>query len=149
MGKDAFSDWKIRISYQWLKYGSLGRKPSHKREMLHKQAKNYLLIQKSAEISRCEIRSLLDYDRGQCADSSYLKAWSPYSCNDHKHRRKHVPNSVLSNSDAGEHFDCNITSFTSILINCSVSSSSNDRSHHPRHVSSLVSSCIANLNQNC
>ena len=42
--------------------------------MLHKQAKNYLLIQKSAEISPCEIRSLLDYDRGQCAESSYLKA---------------------------------------------------------------------------
>ena len=38
--------------------------------MLHKQAKNYLLILKSVEISLCEIRSLLDYDRGQCADSS-------------------------------------------------------------------------------
>ena len=56
-----------------MKYGSLGRKASHKREMLHKHAKNYLLIKKSVEISPCEIRYLLDYDRGQCADSSYLK----------------------------------------------------------------------------
>ena len=28
---------------------------------------------KSAEISPCEIQSLLDYDRRQCAESSYLK----------------------------------------------------------------------------
>ena len=27
----------------------------------------------SAEISPCEIRSLLDYDKGQCTESSYLK----------------------------------------------------------------------------
>ena len=31
----------------------------------------YLL--KNAEISPCEIRVLIDYDRGQHADSSYLK----------------------------------------------------------------------------
>ena len=44
--------------------------------MLHEQAKNYLLIEKSAEIARREIGSLLDYDRGQCAKSSYLNdAW--------------------------------------------------------------------------
>ena len=36
---------------------------------------------------------------------------------------------------------------TGIVINCSVSSSCNDRSNHWRRVSSLVSSCIANLNQ--
>ena len=30
-----------RTSHQWLKYGLLGRKSSHKREMLHKQAKTY------------------------------------------------------------------------------------------------------------
>ena len=55
--------------------------------------------------------------------------------------------SVPSNFDAPEHFDYNIASFTSIVINCSVSCSCSDRSHHLRHVSSLVSSCIANLNQ--
>ena len=60
-----------------------------------------------------------------------LTAWSPYSCNDCKHRRKHVPNSVPSNFDVCGHFDCNIASFTSIVINGSVSSSCNDRSHHP------------------
>ena len=32
------------------------------------------------------------------------------------------------------------------MANCSVSSSCNDRSHHPRHVYSLVSSGMANLN---
>ena len=42
--------------------------------MLHKQAKNYLFIKKSEEMSPCEIRSLLDYDRGQCGDLSYLKS---------------------------------------------------------------------------
>ena len=42
--------------------------------MLHKQAKNLVLIQKSAEISPHEIRSLLEYERGQCAESSHLKA---------------------------------------------------------------------------
>ena len=40
--------------------------------MLQKQAKNYLFIKKGAEMSPCEIQSLLDYDRGQCAESSYL-----------------------------------------------------------------------------
>ena len=40
--------------------------------MLNKQAENYLLIQKSAEISPCEIRSLLEYDRCQCVEESYL-----------------------------------------------------------------------------
>ena len=38
-------------------------------------------------------------------------------------------------------------SFTSIVIDCSVSSNCNDRSNHRRHVSSLVSSLIANLNE--
>ena len=33
----------------------------------------YLFMRNSAEISPCEIRSLLDYDRGQCAKPSYLK----------------------------------------------------------------------------
>ena len=51
----------------------LSRIASHKREMLHKQTKNYLFIRESAEMSPCEIRSLLDYDRGQYAESSYLK----------------------------------------------------------------------------
>ena len=40
--------------------------------MLHKQFKTYLLIQNSAEISPSEFRSLLDYDMGQCAESSDL-----------------------------------------------------------------------------
>ena len=75
------------------------------------------------------------------------KAWSPYSCNGSKHRCKHVSDSVPSSFDTFEHFDYNIASFTSIVINCSVSSSCNDRSNHWRHVSSLVWSCIANLNQ--
>ena len=46
-----------------------------------------------------------------------------------------------------EHFDCNITSFTSIVINCSVLSSWNDRNHYPRQFFSLVSRDMANLNQ--
>ena len=76
------------------------------------------------------------------------KAWSPYSCNGRKHRCKHVSDSVPSSFDTREHFDYNIASLTGIVvINCSVSSSCNDRSNHWRHVSSLVSSCIANLNQ--
>ena len=74
------------------------------------------------------------------------KAWSPYSCNGRKHRRKHVSDSVPSSSDTREHFDYNITSSTGNVINCSVSSSCNDRSNQLRHVSSLVSSCIAKLN---
>ena len=45
-----------------------------------------------------------------------------------------------------EHFDNNIASLTGIVINCSISSSCNDRSNHWRHVSTHVSSCIANLN---
>ena len=71
-GKGCFPDSQIRISHQQLKYGSLGRKSSQKRKMLHKETKYYPLIQKSAETSPCEIRSLLDYDRGQCAESIYL-----------------------------------------------------------------------------
>ena len=60
---------------------SLGRKSSHKREMLHKQGKNYLFIKKSAEMSPCQIRSLLDYDSGQCAESSHLKwRFDLFSC---------------------------------------------------------------------
>ena len=46
---------------------------------------------------------------------------------------------VPSSSDTREHIGY-------IVINCSVSSSCNDRSNHWRHVSSLVSICIANLN---
>ena len=42
-------------------------------EIWFKQAKYCLSIHKSAEISPCEIQSLLDYDRSQCAESSYLK----------------------------------------------------------------------------
>ena len=59
----------------------------------------------------------------------------------------HASSSVLSNFDTLEHFDYGIGSFANIVINCSVSSSCNDPSHHSRHVSSLVSSCIANLNR--
>ena len=70
--------------------------------------------------------------------SGHYKAWSPYSCNGRKHRCKRISDPVLSNFDTREHFDYNIVSLTSIVMNCSVSS---------RHVSSLVSSCIANLNQ--
>ena len=51
---------------------------------------------------------------------------------------KHVPNSVPSNSDTPEPFDCNIESFSSIVINRSVSSSCSDRNRRPGHVSSLV-----------
>ena len=40
--------------------------------MLHKQAKNYLLIQKVQKYLHAKSDSLLDYDRGQCVDSSYL-----------------------------------------------------------------------------
>ena len=68
-------------------------------------------------------------------------------CNDRKDPHRYIPNSVPSNFDTDEHFDYNIPSFTSIAINCSVSSSCTDRSHHPRHVSSLVSSGMAKLNQ--
>ena len=57
------------------------------------------------------------------------KAWSPYSCNGRKHRCKHVSESVPSGSDTREHFDYNIASLTCIVINCSVSSSFNDRSN--------------------
>ena len=77
---------------------------------------------------------------------SLYKAWSPYSCNSHKHRRKHVSDSVPSSSDTCKHFDYNIASLTGIVINCSVSSSCNGCSNHWRRVSSLVSDCIANLN---
>ena len=41
--------------------------------MLHKEATNYLLIKESAEMPPCKIQYLVDYDRGQCDDSSYLK----------------------------------------------------------------------------
>ena len=75
------------------------------------------------------------------------EAWSPYCCNSRKHCCEHVPDSVPHNFDTREHFDYIIASFTGIVINCSVSSSCNDRSHHWKHVSSLVSSCIATLNQ--
>ena len=42
--------------------------------MLHKQVKGYLFIERIAKISLFEIRSLLNYDRGQCGESSYLDA---------------------------------------------------------------------------
>ena len=67
---------------------------------------------------------------GGCVHQEVFKAWSPYSCNGRKHRRKHVFESVPSSSDTREHFDYNIASFTGIVINCSVSSSCNDRSNH-------------------
>ena len=51
--------------------------------------------------------------------------------NDFKHRHKHVRNPVPSNFDTREHLDYNIASFKSIVINCPVSSSSNDPSHRP------------------
>ena len=72
-----------------------------------------------------------------------IKAWSPYGCSDRNFRHKYVSNSVPSNFDTRKHFDYNIASLTSIVINYSVSSTC----HHPRHVSSLVSSGTANLNQ--
>ena len=58
------------------------------------------------------------------------KAWSPYSCNGRKHRHKHVSDSVPSSCDTREHFDYNIASLAGTVINCSVSSSCNDRSNH-------------------
>ena len=59
------------------------------------------------------------------------KAWCPYSCNGRNHRCKHVSDSsVPSSFDTCEHFDYNIASLTGIIINCSVSSSCNDRSNH-------------------
>ena len=63
-------------------------------------------------------------------DQTLSKAWSPYSCNGRKHRRKHVSDSVPSSYDAREHFDYNIASLTGIVFNCSVSSSCSDRSNH-------------------
>ena len=63
-----------------------------------------------------------------CNDRS--KAWSPYSCNGRKHRCKHVSDAVSSSSDKREHFDYNIASLAGTVINCSVSSSCNDRSDH-------------------
>ena len=68
-----------------------------------------------------------DYSLGSW---SKAKAWCPYSCNGSKHRRKHVSDSVPSSSDTPEHFDYNIASLTGIVINCSDSSSCNDRSNH-------------------
>ena len=51
-----------------LKHGSLGRKSStqtgQKLSIYQRGCRN---------VSPCEIRSLLDYDRGQCAESSYLE----------------------------------------------------------------------------
>ena len=75
------------------------------------------------------------------------KAWSLYSCNGHKHHCKHVSGSVPSSFATRERFDYNIASLTGIVINCSVFSSCSYRSNHQRLVSSVVSSCIANLNQ--
>ena len=58
------------------------------------------------------------------------QAWSQHSCNGRKHRCKHVSDSVPSSFDTREHFDYNIASLTGIVINCSVSSSCNDRSNY-------------------
>ena len=66
------------------------------------------------------------------------KACSPYSCN---YRHKRVPNSVPSNFGTNKHFDYNIASFTSVVINCSVSSSCND------HTILNLSTAYATLNQ--
>ena len=44
------------------------------------------------------------------------KACSPYSCNDRKHRCKHVSDSVPSSFDIHEHFDYNIASLAGIII---------------------------------
>ena len=68
-------------------------------------------------------------------------AWSPY-----------IVVMVVSNFanmflTLSQHFDYHIASFRGIVINRSVSSNCNDHSNHSRHVSSLVSSCITNLNQ--
>ena len=96
------------------------------------------------------VKSVIIHPRGNLITAIYYtssKAWSPCSWNGRKHRSKHVSDSVPSSSDTREHFDCNIASLSSIVINCSVSSSCNDCSNHWRHGSSLVSSCIANLNQ--
>ena len=60
----------------------------------------------------------------------HVKAWYPYSCNGRKHRLKHVSDSVSNSSDTREPFDYNIASLTGVVINCSVSSSSNDRANH-------------------
>ena len=68
--------------------------------------------------------------RKHMVTNMYFKAWSPYSCNGRNHHRKHVSDSVPSSSDTREHFDYNIASLTGIVINCSVSSSCNDRSNH-------------------
>ena len=59
------------------------------------------------------------------------QAWAPYSCNGHKHRCKHVSDSVPGSFDTRKHFDY-IASLTGIvmIINCSISSSCNDRSNH-------------------
>ena len=47
-----------------------------------------------------------------------------------KHHWKYVSDSVQTTFDTGQHFDYNIASFTSTVINCSVFSSCNDDSDH-------------------
>ena len=58
------------------------------------------------------------------------KTWFSYSCNGGKDRCKHVSDSAPSSFDARQHFDYNAANLTGIVINCSVSSSCNDRSNH-------------------
>ena len=62
--------------------------------------------------------------------TSGLRGCRGCSCNGRKHRCKYVSDSVPSSFDTREHFDYNIASFTNIVINCSSSSSCNDRSNH-------------------
>ena len=80
-----------------------------------------------------EIDTCIIHPRGNLITAIYYtssKAWSPYNCNDRKHLCKHVSDSVPSSFDTLGHFDCNIASLASIVINCSVSSGCNDCSKH-------------------
>ena len=56
--------------------GSLGRKSGHKREMLH-MSNRPKIIYLSKKVQKYSMRNpispRLDYDRSQCAESSYFK----------------------------------------------------------------------------
>ena len=95
---------------------------------------NFVLIHKAWSPYTCNGRANMFLTLFQSV-LIHVKAWSPYSCNGRKHRLKHVSDSVLSISDTCEHFDYNIASLTGIVMNCSVSSSCNDRTNHSRRVS--------------
>ena len=85
----------------------------------------------NSKVYPSELLSVQDQTRIVSKHSTKIvKAWYPYSCNGRKHRCKHVSDSVPSSFDTREHFDYNIASLTGIVINCSVSSSCNDRSNH-------------------